>query len=189
MIDSAISTFTSVTNIGTTNASQDQGEKFLRFQLGDLAIALLALNSIKQVMQVSLSEILPVPQMPGCVLGIYNWRGEMLWLVDLGQMLGFPSLCDPSLEVGSQPPLTKGGDLMAIAIQIGDKTLGLVVRQINDIERHHLQQINQPSIGLFSPDIMPYLGGYLLGEEREVLMVLNGEAIANAPLWQIHKFG
>lgn len=183
MIDSAISTITPVATIGAT----EEGEKFLRFQLGAEAIALLPLNIIKQVMQVSPAEILPVPQMPGCVLGIYNWRGEMLWLVDIGQLVGFPPLCDPP-----QPPLGKGGqggDLMAIAIQIEDKTLGLVVRQINDIERHNIEQINMPSIGLFSPEIMPYLGGYILGANREVLMVLNASAIANAPLWQIHQIG
>lgn len=176
MSDSAkLSRLTPVATIQAINASLEEGEKFLRFQLGAEGIALLPLNIIKQVMQVSVAEILPVPQMPGCVLGIYNWRGEMLWLVDIGQLLGFS-------------PLSGSENVMAIAIQIQDKTLGLVVRQINDIERHQLDQINVPSIGLFAPELMPYLQGYLIGANQEVLMVLNGEAIANAPLWQINKF-
>jgi positive phototaxis protein PixI len=185
MSDSAkLSTLTPVASIQAINASLEEGEKFLRFQLGAEAIALLPLNVIKQVMQVSVAEILPVPQMPGCVLGIYHWRGEMLWLVDIGQLLGFP-------------PLGSSENVMAIAIQIQDKILGLVVKQINDIERHHLDDINLPTIGLFAPELMPYLQGYLIGVDREVLMVLNGEAImlriaganANAPLWQINQMG
>ena len=177
MIDSAnTSNSTSIATIEAINASLEEGEKFLRFQLGAEGIALLPLNVIKQVMQVSVNEILPVPQMPGCVLGIYNWRGEMLWLVDIGQLVGFP-------------PLGSSENVMAIAIQIEDKTLGLVVRQINDIERHHLHQINLPAIGLFAPELMPYLQGYLIGANQEVLMVLNAGAIANAPLWQINRMG
>lgn len=185
MIDSAkINTSTPLDTIQAINASLEEGEKFLRFQLGAEGIALLPLNIIKQVMQVSVAEILPVPQMPDCVLGIYNWRGEMLWLVDIGQLVGFTALCDRGLAPGWQ-----GGDIMAIAIQIQDKTLGLVVRQINDIERHKLDQINLPTIGLFAPEVMPYLQGYLIAGNQEVLMVLNGEAIAHAPLWQFHQNG
>jgi positive phototaxis protein PixI len=171
-----VSPLPSVAPIQATAASPEAEEKFLRFQLGADGIALLPLSLIKQVMQVSVAEILPVPQMPGSVLGIYNWRGEMLWLVDIGQLVGFP-------------PLAGADTVMAIAIQVNDKSLGLVVQQINDIEWHNLQQMNMPSIGLFSPEILPYLQGYLMGANQEVLMVMNASALAQAPLWQIHKNG
>jgi positive phototaxis protein PixI len=162
------------------NSTQETAEKFLRFQLGEEGIALLPLSIIKQVMQVSPSEILSVPQMPNSVMGIYNWRGEMLWLVDIGQVLGFP-------PVRATSPQQSAGGLMTIAIEVEDKVLGLVVQQINDIERHKLQEMNLPAIGLFSPEVLPYLQGYLIGGQQEVLMVLNGAAIFQAPLWQMHK--
>jgi positive phototaxis protein PixI len=162
------------------NSVQESEEKFLRFQLGEEGIALLPLSIIKQVMQVSPSEILPVPQMPDSVMGIYNWRGEMLWLIDLGQLLGFTALSGASTQQFS-------GGLMTIALEVEEKNLGLVVQQINDIERHNVQQINRPAIGLFSPEMLPYLQGYLIGGQQEVLMVLNAQAIFQAPLWQTHK--
>jgi positive phototaxis protein PixI len=174
-----IDTITSVNSAQENHPATEIGEKFLRFQLGAEGIALLPLYLIKQVMQISTGEILPVPQMPDGVLGIYNWRGEMLWLVDLGQLIGFPPLA-----------LTNGGNIngvVAIVIQIEDKFLGLVVPQIHDIEWHTLQQIQMPSIGLFTPEIMPYLRGYIIGVNQEILMVLNAEAIASDPLWQVHK--
>lgn len=178
MIDSAkqVSALTRVNTPTINQNSPPVGEKFLRFQLGKEGIALLPLNVIKQVMQVSVAEILTVPQMPACVLGIYNWRGEMLWMVDIGKFMGFPDLT------------TSGTDnVMAIAIQVQEQYLGIVVQQINDIELHDLNQINMPSLGLFSPEILPYLQGYLIGADKEVLMVLNGEAIAQAPLWQLNR--
>lgn len=171
---SALTRVNSPTNI--TKNSRPVGEKFLRFQLGEEGIALLPLNIIKQVMQVSVAEILTVPQMPACVLGIYNWRGEMLWMVDIGKFMGFPNLATGGLE-----------NLMAIAIQVQDQFLGLIVQQINDIELHDLNQINMPNLGLFSPEILPYLQGYLIGANKEVLMLLNGDTIAQAPLWQLNR--
>ena len=159
-----------------TKDSPPTGEKFLRFQLGAEGIALLPLNIIKQVMQVSVAEILTVPQMPNSVLGIYNWRGEMLWMVDIAKFMGFPNLATGGLE-----------NLMAIAIQVQEQYLGLVVQQINDIDLHDINQINMPSLGLFSPEVLPYLQGYLIGANKEVLMVLNGDAIAQAPLWQLNR--
>ncbi|MFB2836765.1 chemotaxis protein CheW [Floridanema evergladense] len=179
MIDNAkqVSALTRVNSPPTiTKNSPPAGEKFLRFQLGEEGIALLPLNIIKQVMQVSVAEILTVPQMPACVLGIYNWRGEMLWIVDIGNFMGFPTLTVGGME-----------NLMTIAIQVQEQYLGLVVQQINDIELHDVEQINMPSLGLFSPEILPYLQGYLIGDNKEVLMVLNGEAIAQAPLWQLNR--
>lgn len=171
---SALTHVNSPTNI-TKNPPQNE-EKFLRFQLGEEGIALLPLNVIKQVMQVSVAEILTVPQMPSCVLGIYNWRGEMLWMVDIGKFMGFPNLTTGGLE-----------NLMAIVIQVQEQYLGLVVQRINDIELHDANQINMPSLGLFPPEILPYLQGYLMGANKEVLMVLNGDAIAQAPLWQLNR--
>jgi len=179
MIDS-VKQVSALTRVATPNKegnnSPESMEKFLRFQLGVEGIALLPLHSIKQVMQVSVAEMLPVPQMPNCVLGIYNWRGEMLWMVDVGQLMGFPPLAAATVD-----------NVMAIAIVVDDQALGLVVQQINDIEWHDLQQLHIPSLGLFSPEILPYLQGYLIAENKEVLMVLNGGAIAQAELWQIHR--
>lgn len=180
MVNSAvqISALARVTPMQTTAAPPEDGEKFLRFQLGTEAIALLPLSIITQVMQVSVPEILPVPQMPGCVLGIYNWRGEMLWLIDLGQLVGFPPLLGPDIYLET---------VMAIAIQANDQSLGLIVPQINDIESHNPQHLHPPAVGLFPPEILSYLQGYLIGANKEVLMVLNAEALVEAPLWQTHK--
>lgn len=178
-----VSALTRVAPAPGATPSSDTSEKFLRFKLGLEGKALLSLSIIHQVMRVSAAEILPVPQMPGCVLGIYNWRGEMLWLVDIGQLLGFPALYgDPNLSNGGQ-----AGEIMAIVVQTNEQYLGLVVPQINDIELHDIKGLNVPSIGLFPPEVLPYLQGYLIGDEREVLMVLNAEAIAQTPLWQVHR--
>ena len=100
-------------------------QKFLSFSLGVNDTAVIPLEQITEVVQIPLTEICGVPQMPNCVVGIYNWRGEMLWLVDLEEMLGYP-------------PLLQGSNLlskiMALVLEHEGKYLGILIRQLIDID-------------------------------------------------------
>ena len=86
-----------------TNEQQNSSQhlrKFLRFYLGgnnsqntSMAngdLALLEAEIVTEVITISAKELLAVPQMPYCVLGIHSWRSEMLWIVDLENLLGYP---------------------------------------------------------------------------------------------------
>lgn len=147
--------------------------RLLRFPLGSADSALLPLEQIKEILSLSVTQILPVPEMPSCVLGIGNWRGEMLWLIDLNNFLGYSPL---TFVVGATP--------LAIVIQVGNQCVGLVVEQVNNIESHDLQQLHPAAIGLFPPHLLPFVLGSLPGDGGTVL---NLTAITQSPLWQIHS--
>ncbi|MEH2350889.1 MAG: chemotaxis protein CheW [Nostoc sp.] len=153
-------------------------EKFLSFNLGIRDTAVISLQHITEVLQVSLPEICGVPQMPSCVLGIYNWRGEMLWLVDLEAMLGYP-------------PISQGANLlskmMAIVLENNGKYLGLLVRQLIDIEGLDTQQMKPPSAELFYPKISPFLQGYFINDSEDMIFHLDAITIIQAPMWKNHN--
>lgn len=69
-----------------------QTRKFLQFYIGERDFALIPVETVAEIATVRLSEVLPVPEMRSCILGVYNWRGEMLWVVDFGELLGYPPL-------------------------------------------------------------------------------------------------
>ncbi len=150
----------------------ETGERLLRFPLGQEDSALLPLAQIAEIFRVNVEEILPVPEMPSCVLGIFNWRGEMLWLIDLDQLLGYLPL---SLMAATP---------MAIVVQSNSQSLGLVVSQVNDIELHDLQKLTNAAIGLFPPKLLPFVLGALPEGSGTVL---NVTAITQCPLWQTHR--
>lgn len=149
--------------------------KFLTFQLGAEDTAGVAVESIAEVFQVSLAEILPVPSVPGCVVGIYNWRGEMLWLVDLEHLFGYAPLTTATCH----------STLMAVVIEKSGKSLGLLVRQLIDIEWLDIQQMKPPASELFSPEVLPFLQGYFI-KDTEKNFILDASAIIQAPLWFSH---
>lgn len=165
----------------TSEIATDKRQEFLRFRLAAKEAALLPLNCIKEVLKLSLAEVLPVPHMSDRVLGVYNWRGEMLWLIDLNRLLGFPALTLPDRRSRSHaaalsPDLDrKKGS--AIVVQWNNKTLGLVVQQVYDLERHSLQNLQPATSGLFSPQLLPFASGYLTAAEG---IVLDPQAIVQA---------
>ncbi|NES25024.1 MAG: chemotaxis protein CheW [Symploca sp. SIO3E6] len=137
-------------------------QRLLRFPLTKEESGLLPLEKITEILRLNWVEILPVPEMPSCILGIGNWRGEMLWLVDLKELVG----CTP---------LSKSGQMLAspvaIVIEVNNHPLGLVVEQVNDIELHDLQQLQPATAGTFSPKLMPFVLGSLPGVRGIVLNV------------------
>lgn len=145
------------------------GERFLRFHLGGSETALLPVAYIREVSSASGAEILPVPHVNAVVLGLYNWRGEMLWTIDLNLLLGFPSLWE----------VRHSADPIKIAtLQVGDRLLGLGIEEVENIETHDWQQL-QPPGGLFATSLLAYVEGYL-ADARSI--ILSAPAIARSPL-------
>jgi positive phototaxis protein PixI len=147
--------------------------RFLRFYFNDRETALLPLSRIQQVLKVPVAEILPVPHMADCVLGIYNWRGEMLWLVDLAQQLGFSSSLT---EIRSRDTVT------AIAIQTEHKFLGVIVPQLRDVETHSADQL-QPPTSVFPAKLLAFMKGYFISSSSPVL---DATALMQDPRLQVH---
>ncbi|MBE9234476.1 purine-binding chemotaxis protein CheW [Anabaena aphanizomenioides LEGE 00250] len=153
-------------------------QKFLSFNLGSRDQAVIDLQHISEVLRISLAEICVVPQMPNCVLGIYSWRGEMLWMVDIEEMLGYPPLLQGSNL------LTK---IMAIVLEKDGKYLGLLVRQLTDIEWMDTQQMKIPSPELFYPAMSPFLQGYFTNGSEQIIFNLDALAIIQSPMWGSHN--
>ncbi len=154
---------------------EESRQKFLRFSLGSQDSGMLPLEQISEVLNVTVANILPVPEMPSCVLGIYNWRGKMLWLIDLQHLVDYPPLLQQGRGLGS---------LMAMVIQMDGQSMGLVVQYVNDIELHDAEQLQPAAAGLFPPRLLPFVKGYLPGANGTVL---DTGAIASFPMWQVHR--
>ena len=157
------------------SATQQVG-KFLQFYLGSNDVitssasgrdlALLEAEIVTEVITVSVSEILSVPQMPYCVLGIYSWRSEMLWIVDLENLLGYPPSFAPNIDT-----------ILVMVIQIEGQSLGLVIPQIDNIVEQNIEQFKPPSSEIFSEDILPFLNGYFTDQSNNIVMLINAAEV------------
>ena len=156
------------------NDTQAPEQKFLHFNLSKELAALLKVEDIAEVVQVPKSEILSIPQMPKCVTGIYNWRGEMLWTIALNNfLLGLPPI--------EQPDRSSPSNIALVVAIIDNQHLGLIVEQVNDIEWHAANLIQLPRAQLFPAQLLPFMQGYISDSGTIILNLL---AIARSPLLQ-----
>jgi positive phototaxis protein PixI len=151
----------------------DNRKRYLRFMLAQKDDTLLPLHEIVEVMQLSLEDIFPVPDMPGCILGVCSWQGETLWLVDLNHLVGYAPLCKQS-QLVSLP--------IVIVVQSAGHSLGLVVEQVSDVDLFDESKIHLDS-GLCPPSLEPFVLGYCPQQGGTVLDVAS---LVNSPLWQSH---
>ncbi|MEL6490039.1 MAG: chemotaxis protein CheW [Cyanobacteria bacterium J06555_13] len=159
--------------LGLTPPKADNRKRFLRFSLSQKHDALLPLDHIIEVMQLPREEILPVPDMPRCILGICSWQGETLWLIDLNHLVGCRSLYQ-------QTHLSKTSS--AVVVRHNGITLGLVVEKVIDIDLLDDSTVHIDP-GLCSPELEPFVIGHCLQQNGVLLSV---SAIANAS--QIHVY-
>jgi positive phototaxis protein PixI len=153
-------------------------QKFLSFSLGLRDTAVIPLEKITEVVQIPLAEICGVPQMPNCVVGIYNWRGEMLWLVDLEEMLGYQPLLQGSNSLST---------MMALVLENDGKYLGILIRQLIDIDWLDTQKMQEPSGDVFYPKMIPFLQGYFINDSEQMIFNLDASAMLETSLWTTHN--
>ncbi|MDJ0723679.1 MAG: chemotaxis protein CheW [Prochloraceae cyanobacterium] len=146
--------------------------KFLQFQLGGCDRALLEAEIVTEIIIVPENKIMPVPQMPYCVLGIYSWRSEMLWIVDLENRLGYPS----SVTIANPKSNSTGNNLTLMVVQVKGNSLGLVVPNVMNIVQFDSQTINPSSIDLFG-EVGFFLDGYFKDSNNDIIMLLNANKI------------
>ena len=168
-------------NSSTRSSERIKEEQFLRFNLHSRTQLMLPIGQITEVLKIQFSQIVPIPQMPSWVMGVYNWRGDILWMVDLGHLIGL----EPWYQTKSNrsnhtaivlsPHKEKGASNTKTKIN-----LGLVIAKVEDIEMCKVTDIQLPPNSTVEGQIASFLHGYWLKPEGEMIMVLDGKTIINA---------
>ncbi len=159
------------------------GKQFLRFNLGGETTALLPVNQMTEVLTIPVSLVVPIPHMPAWVIGVYNWRGEILWLVDLGHLIGLAPLYQQEITRSNYTAIVTHSAAQVTSKQRGGsqisgrKMLGLVVNGVEDMEWCDTNLIQSPPQSAVTPELVPFLRGYWMKPNGEMLIVLEGEAI------------
>lgn len=96
-----------------------EGEMHLRFYLPSGRELALPAVVIREVTEPSPDRITPVPNVSPLLLGTLNIRGQVIWVAELGQLLGEPV-----------PLNTDRAEVPVIAIEEGDTMLGLAVARV-----------------------------------------------------------
>jgi len=149
-------------------------EQFLMFSLGkDQQQALLATSQLLEIVRVSLSQITPIAEIAPYVMGVYNWRGDVIWVIDLASMLGYKPLY-------AQERSKFQDKCNVIFLRIQDMVIGLAVSQVGQIIKCDISKIQTTGLTFTNPVMHEACRGYWLSANSDTFLVLDGNAIAQA---------
>ncbi|MGF1539398.1 MAG: chemotaxis protein CheW [Pleurocapsa sp.] len=157
-------------------------EQFLRFFLEPQTRLMLPIEQITAVLNIGVGQIVPIPQMPSWVMGVYNWRGNILWMVDLGHLIGFNSWYEQGINTSNYTAIVITPDKTDGSQVMGDEllSLGAIVTRVEDLEWCNTELIQSPPTSSVTQALAPFLRGYWLDCHEEMILVLDGKAIVTA---------
>ena len=149
-----------------------EGELHLRFYVSPEQEFALPATGIREVLSQPPDRITPIPNASPLLLGTLNFRGRVIWVADLGQFLGEPTLLN-----------TDRPEIPVIAVEDGDTMLGLAVDQIVGMDWLDADQLQTRNS---APDSMePFLRGewVLDAEGSGCLRLLDPVKILRSARW------
>lgn len=172
-------------------------QQFLRFVLPSGLMALIEIDAtgsqlrqqVTELVNIQLDRVVPMPHLPPAVRGVYNWRGEILWIVDLAILMGISSgsrryrSLQPTMILTSVATQAGGGtkDRAIATINTDEdrqaRTLGLIVDEIVEIEWYKLEPIRAPRAGEIPPELSKWVQSVWESVTGEYLPILDGRSI------------
>lgn len=138
-------------------------QRFLGFTIGDNLKALIPLADLQATIEISLSEILPVPQMNKSLLGIINYGGKATWVIDLAHLMGGTCyLHTPEVSTG-----------MGMLFRAQNETVALLIDRVGTIENHDDLQCLQIGESMFTDRIRLFLSGYFIDVQQQSRVVVD----------------
>ena len=165
----------------TQLASKTEEKQFLKFYFHEGTKAMLPIKQIAEVLKIQFNQIVPIPQMPAWVMGVHNWRGDILWMVDLGHLIGFAPWYHTSVNHSKHTAIVLSPNKEhSRSDTISNINLGLVVSRVEDIEMFNTADIQDPPSSGINMQMEQFLQGYWLQQTEEMIMVLDGQGIVAA---------
>jgi len=154
-------------------------EQFLRLHLMSTPV-LLSVGQMTEVLTIPVSQVVPISHMPAWVMGVHNWRGEVLWMVDFAHLCGLTPWYEQRTVSAHAAVVLQIHDSRGARTSVKSRTLGLVVSQIGEMEWCDPHQIRPLPFSTATSEITQFLRGYWSNLNDDMLAVLDGEAIAKA---------
>jgi positive phototaxis protein PixI len=143
--------------------SGDRSQRFLGFTIGNSLNALIPLVNLQATIKISLSEILPVPQMNESLLGIINYGGKATWVVDLAHLMG-------GIRYLQTPEISTG---MGMLFRVHNETVALLIDRVGTIETYDSHNCLEIGEAMFTDRVRSFLSGYFIDNQQQSRVVID----------------
>ncbi len=151
---------------------QREGELCLTFLVPSGKKFALPAFGVREVISTIADRITPIPNASPFLLGTYNWRGQVIWIADLGQFLGDTVLVN-----------TDRTEVSILVVEEQETVMGFAIQSVANTQWLNLKNMTATQD---LPDSMLSLvkGRYILeNEEDGFLHLLDQIAILSSARW------
>lgn len=141
--------------------------QFLSFNLTGEMQAMLPTEQLSEILTIEPNQIVPIFDLPSPIMGVYNHRGEVLWIIDLAYFLDLEPLF-------SQPYRSPYSVLI---LHQGNKVIGLVIGQVGQLVLYSEAQIQSMPASHLPPKLSFCFKGEKRNPDGKKILVLDGEKI------------
>ncbi len=150
---------------------QREGELCLTFFVPSGKKFALPAVGVREVISTIADRITPIPNASPLLLGTFNWRGQVIWIADLGQFLGDTVLVN-----------TDRTEVSILVVEEQETVMGFAISSVANTE---WLSINQMAAAQNLPDstLSFVKGGFLINQEEGLLHLLDQVAILSSARW------
>ena len=155
-------------------AGSRDGELCLRFDVPSGNEFALIASGVREVMSVYFDRIAPIPNASPFFLGTYNWRGQVIWVADLGQFLGDLVLVN-----------TNQNEVSVLIVEDQELVMGFAVHTVANTEWLDISQMLPPDRDVPTAMRSFVKGVYPTTGTASGLRLLDRVAILRSSQWTI----
>ncbi|NES72696.1 MAG: hypothetical protein F6K24_49620, partial [Okeania sp. SIO2D1] len=98
--------------------------QFLYIEIDRTLQTILSTDDLDEVITLDYRKILQIPGMPTVVTGVFQWHGEIMWLIDIAYLMGF----NPLLSTGYNQE-----KIRVVKVKYQDNYLGILVQKVGEL--------------------------------------------------------
>ncbi|MCA1904586.1 MAG: hypothetical protein CV045_07490 [Cyanobacteria bacterium M5B4] len=142
-------------------------EQFLTLSLPEQRV-MLPTQQLLEVLSLSADRLSAIPDTPPYTMGVTNWRGEVLWVLDLSALMGLEPLYRQPGRLRKFPVVIVTGPASPI---------GLAVVEVGKMVRCSTDELRSQS-----PELVKFGPGAWVSPERQTLLALSTDKLLDSPI-------
>ena len=103
--------------------NETSSARFLTLHLNKNIHGMFKTHEVEEVLRIQAGQILSIFDLNPYVMGVYNYRGEIIWLIDLPKLLGFPAVFEQH----------NGSHFSILLLELYGQRVGVGVRNVGTL--------------------------------------------------------
>lgn len=142
--------------------------QYLCIEVNQTLETILSTDDLDEVITLEYRKILQIPGMPTVVAGVFQWHGEIIWLIDIAYLMGF----NPLLSTGYNQEKFR-----VVKVKYKDNYLGILVQKVGNlinVETKNITLLKQKKV---NSSLAKFVKGTCTNSAGEKMMIVDIEKI------------